>query len=119
MAQGSEPEQPPGPATPAHHGVELRHLRYLVAVADAGTFTHAAERMFVTQPTLSYQIRQLEDMVGTPLLTRRPEGVRLTEPGRVLVEESRTMLALLEHGVNPVPAGSGPRPAAPEVRADA
>jgi DNA-binding transcriptional LysR family regulator len=78
------------------HGVEFRHLRYLVAIADAGRFTHAAERMFVTQPTLSHQIRRSEEMAGTPLLHRRPEGVRLTEAGSVLVEESRTMLALLE-----------------------
>jgi hypothetical protein len=65
------------------HGVEFRHLRYLVAIADAGRFTHAAERMFVTQPTLSHQIRRSEEMAGTPLLHRRPEGVRLTEAGSV------------------------------------
>ena len=59
--------------------VELRHLRYFVAVADAGTFTHAAERMYIAQPTLSQQIRRLEEMVGAPLLRRRREGVRLTE----------------------------------------
>ena len=81
-------------------GVELRHLRYFVAVADAGTFTHAAERMFIAQPTLSQQIRRLEEMVGTPLLQRRREGVRLTEAGTVLLEESRTVLSMIEHGVS-------------------
>jgi len=81
-------------------GLELRHLRYLVAVADAGTFTQAAERMFIAQPTLSQQIRRLEEMVGTPLLHRRRDGVQLTEAGSVLLEESRTVLSLLEHGVS-------------------
>ena len=52
----------------APHDVELRHLRYFVAVADAGTFTHAAEPMYIAQPTLSQQIRRLEEMIGTPLL---------------------------------------------------
>ena len=64
----------------AHPGLEFRHLRYLVAVADAGTFTHAAERMFVAQPTLSQQIRRLEEMVGTPLLQRRRDGCGLPRP---------------------------------------
>lgn len=90
---------PGGQETLPHQGVELRHLRYLVAVADAGTFTHAAERMFIAQPTLSQQIRRLEEMVGTPLLYRRREGVELTAAGSVLLEESRTVLSLLEHGV--------------------
>ena len=84
----------------APQGVELRHLRYFVAVADAGTFTHAAERMFIAQPTLSQQIRRLEEMVGTPLLQRRREGVRLTEAGSVLLEESRAVLSLIDHGVS-------------------
>jgi DNA-binding transcriptional LysR family regulator len=75
-------------------------LRYFVAVADAGTFTHAAERMFIAQPTLSQQIRRLEEMVGTPLLLRRREGVRLTAAGSVLLEESRMVLSLVEHGVS-------------------
>jgi DNA-binding transcriptional LysR family regulator len=87
------------PGTPAHAGLELRHLRYLVAVADAGTFTQAAERMFIAQPTLSQQIRRLEEMVGTALLYRRRDGVELTEAGSVLLEESRTLLSRLEHGV--------------------
>src|ERR1700730_15677516 len=81
-------------------GVELRHLRYFVAVADAGTFTHAAERMFIAQPTLSQQIRRLEEMVGTPLLQRRREGIRLTTAGTVLLEESRTVLSLARQGVS-------------------
>ena len=109
---GQEPKHPPapgqsagasrsaGPDGGAPQGVELRHLRYFVAVADAGTFTHAAERMFIAQPTLSQQIRRLEEMVGTPLLQRRREGVRLTEAGTVLLEESRTVLSLLDHGVS-------------------
>jgi DNA-binding transcriptional LysR family regulator len=90
----------PGSEGVAPQGVELRHLRYLVAVADAGTFTHAAERMFIAQPTLSQQIRRLEEMVGTPLLQRRREGVRLTAAGSVLLEESRTVLSLVDHGVS-------------------
>jgi DNA-binding MarR family transcriptional regulator len=74
LLSGSEQAAPPG--------VELRHLRYFVAVADAGTFTQAAERMYIAQPTLSQQIRRLEEMLGTPLLRRLREGVRLTEAGR-------------------------------------
>jgi DNA-binding transcriptional LysR family regulator len=99
MKQGAGEDRPTAIGGDAHHGVELRHLRYLVAVAEAGTFTQAAERMFVAQPTLSQQIRRLEEMVGTPLLHRRPDGVRLTDAGSVLLEESRTVLSLIEHGV--------------------
>jgi len=84
----------------APQGVELRHLRYFVAVADAGTFTHAAQRMYVAQPTLSQQIRRLEEMVGAPLLQRCREGVRLTDAGTVLLEESRTLLSALDRGLS-------------------
>ncbi|MFD8816482.1 LysR family transcriptional regulator [Streptomyces sp. NPDC059627] len=90
----------PGSGNSAPQGVELRHLRYFVAVAEAGTFTHAAERMYVAQPTLSQQIRRLEEFVGTPLLQRRRDGVRLTEAGAVLLEESRAVLSLVDHGVS-------------------
>ena len=89
-----------GTGRAAPQGVELRHLRYFVAVADAGTFTHAAERMYIAQPTLSQQIRRLEEMVGTPLLRRHRDGVQLTEAGMVLLEESRTVLSLIDHGVS-------------------
>jgi DNA-binding transcriptional LysR family regulator len=97
---GAEPAVPPGSDGMTPQGVELRHLRYFVAVADAGTFTQAAERMFIAQPTLSQQIRRLEEMVGTPLLQRRREGVRLTDAGTVLLEQSRTVLSLVDHGVS-------------------
>jgi DNA-binding transcriptional LysR family regulator len=96
----TEPILLPGSEGVAPQGLELRHLRYFVAVADAGTFTYAAEKMFIAQPTLSQQIRRLEEMVGTPLLQRRREGVRLTAAGAVLLQESRTILSLLDHGVS-------------------
>jgi regulatory helix-turn-helix LysR family protein len=90
----------PGSPLATPQGVELRHLRYFVAVADAGTFTHAAERMFIAQATLSQQIRRLEEIVGTPLLQRGRVGVRVTDAGSVLLEESRAVLSLVDHGVN-------------------
>jgi len=83
----------------APQGLELRHLRYFVAVADAGTFTHAAERMYIAQPTLSQQIRRLEEIIGTALLHRRREGVQLTQAGAVLLEHSRSLLSVLDHGL--------------------
>jgi len=86
------------PATP--QALELRHLRYFVALADAGNFTRAAEKIFIAQPTLSQQIRRLEEIVGTPLLQRRRDGLRLTPAGRVLLEESRSALALVDQAVN-------------------
>jgi len=87
-------------AAGAPQALELRHLRYFAAVADAGSFTHAAERMFIAQPTLSQQIRRLEEIVGTPLLQRRREGLRLTPAGTVLLDASRTVLSLVDHEVN-------------------
>ena len=87
------------PPSDRHSGVELRHLRYLVAVAEAGTFTQAAERMFMAQPTLSQQVRRLEQTIGTPLLSRQRDGLHLTAVGSILLEESRTVLSLFEHGL--------------------
>ncbi|MGI5135658.1 LysR family transcriptional regulator [Streptomyces sp. CA-106110] len=86
--------------TEAPLGIELRHLRYFVAVEESGTFTHAAERMYVAQPTLSQQIRRLEEFVGTALLQRGRGGARLTAAGTVLLEESRAVLSLVDHGVS-------------------
>ena len=93
-----EPVKPPGSAG-APLAIELRHLRYLVALADAGSFTRAAEQMFIAQPTLSQQIRRLEEIVGAPLLQRRRDGVRLTKAGGVLLDASRSVLSLVDQEV--------------------
>ena len=93
-----EPVKLPG-AVGAALAIELRHLRYFVALADAGTFTRAAERMFIAQPTLSQQIRRLEEIVGAPLLQRRRDGVRLTKAGAVLLDASRAVLSLVDQEV--------------------
>ena len=79
--------------------IELRHLRYFVAVAEEAGFTAAAGRVHVTQQVLSAQIRQLEDAVGTPLLSRTSRGVVLTAAGSAFLEVAREILALLDRGV--------------------
>lgn len=76
--------------------MEIRQLRYLVAIADEGQFTKAAAREHVAQPALSQQIRRLEDEVGSPLLVRAPRHSTLTPAGEILVERSRRILAELD-----------------------
>jgi LysR family transcriptional regulator, hca operon transcriptional activator len=74
--------------------MELRHLRYFVAVAEEGSLTLAAERRLHTaQPSLSRQIRDLEHEVGVPLLRRTPRGVELTDAGAVFLDYARMALA--------------------------
>src|ERR1700729_1092444 len=108
MKQGqAEPVTLPKVVAGAPLAVELRHLRYFVALADAGSFTHAAEQMFIAQPTLSQQIRRLEEIVGTQLLQRRREGLQLTKAGAVLLDASRTVLSLVDHEVNGTRQGGG------------
>ncbi|MGW4729500.1 LysR family transcriptional regulator [Streptomyces shenzhenensis] len=72
--------------------MDLKHLRYLLAVADEGTFTKAAEYLGITQPALSRAIRSLEDAVGTALFIRSPHGAELTEAGRMLCREARNLV---------------------------
>src|ERR1700723_2206645 len=78
-------------------GMELRHLRYFIAVAEAGSLTVAAQRMLHTsQPSLSRQIRDLEDDVGTQLLTRRARGIELTPAGRTFLDHARSVVSQVE-----------------------
>ena len=103
----AEPARLPRADTRAPQGLELRHLRYLVAVAEAGTFTRAAERLFIAQPTLSQQIRRLEQLVGTPLLHRGRDGVQVTRAGAVLLDAARDVLAAVDHGVSQTRQAAG------------
>ena len=93
--------------TGAPQGIELRHLRYFVALAEAGSFTRAAAQVFIAQPTLSQQIRRLEELVGTQLLQRRRDGVRLTKAGMVLLDAARNVLSLVDHGVSRTKQAAG------------
>ena len=77
--------------------MELRHLRYFVAVAEAGSLTvAAARRLHTSQPSLSRQIRDLEDELGAQLLTRRARGVDLTPAGRAFLDHARLVLSQVE-----------------------
>jgi DNA-binding transcriptional LysR family regulator len=76
--------------------VELRQLRYFVAIAQAGSFSRAAERVHVSQPPLSTQMKSLEQEIGTQLLVRTNRGVSLTSSGQIFYEEIRALLARLD-----------------------
>src|SRR4051812_12885299 len=73
--------------------MELRHLRYFVAIAEERSFTRAAERLWVAQPGLSTQIRRLESELGVQLFDRHTRGVDLTDAGELFLERARTALA--------------------------
>src|SRR2546427_10371540 len=90
-------------------GMELRHLRYFVAVAEAGSLTVAAEqRLHTSQPSLSRQIRDLEDQVGPDLLTRRARGIELTPAGRAFLDHARSVLSQVEAGAEAARRVAGP-----------
>jgi DNA-binding transcriptional LysR family regulator len=78
--------------------VELRQLRYFIAVAEEHSFSRAAERLHISQPPLSTQIMMLEQELGVRLLDRTNRGVSLTAAGSVFYEEMRAVLVRLEHG---------------------
>jgi LysR family transcriptional regulator, benzoate and cis,cis-muconate-responsive activator of ben and cat genes len=79
--------------------VELRHLRYFVAVAEAENVSRAALKLHVSQPPLSRQIRDLEDELGFLLLKRTAKSVRLTEAGRTFLNEARAVLQHADEAV--------------------
>src|ERR1700681_3498631 len=79
--------------------MELRHLRYFVAVAEAGSLTVAAARkLHTSQPSLSRQIRDLEEEVGAQLLRRSARGIELTPAGRAFLDHARSVLSQVEAG---------------------
>jgi DNA-binding transcriptional LysR family regulator len=90
--------------------VELRHLRYFVAVAEMENVSRAAtQRLHVAQPSLSRQIRDLEDEIGVPLLERTAKSVRLTDAGRAFLEEARAILRHTNDAVRKARAIGGKR----------
>src|ERR1700723_1636420 len=89
--------------------MELRHLRYFVAVAEAGSLTVAANgKLHTSQPSLSRQIRDLEDEVGAQLLIRSARGIELTAAGRAFLEHARSVLSQVEAATEAARRGGQP-----------
>src|SRR5262252_5778937 len=84
--------------------MELRHLRYFVAVAEEQSVTRAAARLHVSQPPLSRQIRDLEDELDVALFDHGAKSVRLTEAGKVFLSEARAILRRAGEAVETVKA---------------
>ena len=84
--------------------MELRHLRSFLTVAEALSFTKAAEQLRIAQPALSRQVQALEEEIGVDLLKRSPRGVTLTAEGKLLLEEARDVLQRADETVKKVQA---------------
>ena len=84
--------------------MELRHLRYFVGVAETENVSRAALKLHISQPAISRQIRDLEDEIGLPLLKRAGKSVRLTEAGRMFLNEARAVLERTDEALRNVRA---------------
>ncbi len=94
--------------------MDLKQLRYFVAIVQCGSITRASALLNVAQPALSLHVRNMEADLGTPLLFRTPQGVRPTEAGAILLRNARAILAQVEHAQAEI-RGSAAEPAG-EVR---
>jgi DNA-binding transcriptional LysR family regulator len=90
----------------SHETMELRHLRYYLAVAEASSFTKAATQLRIAQPALSRQIQDLEEEIGVSLIRRGSRGISLTPEGRLYLAETRELLKRAEESVAKVRAMS-------------
>src|SRR6201997_4440556 len=89
--------------------MELRHFRYFVAVAEAGSLTvAAAHKLHTSQPSLSRQIRDLESELGSQLLTRRARGIELTPAGRTFLDHARLVLSQVDAAGETAPGVAPP-----------
>src|SRR5206468_2771580 len=84
--------------------MELRHLRYFLAVGEALNFTKASARLRVAQPALSRQMQDLEEEIGVDLMKRSPRGVTLTAEGKLFLDEVRELLRRADESVEKVRA---------------
>ena len=76
--------------------MELYHLRYVIALAEKQNFSKAADELFITQPTLSQQIKKLEDNLGIQIFYRTTKTVTLTQDGKEFVDKARTVMKSYE-----------------------
>src|SRR5215471_16723146 len=88
------------------HPVEVRHLRYFLSVAGAGSFSRAADRLGISQPSVSQQIRELEENLRVSLFQRRGKRILLTAAGLIFQEHARAILRQLENFLDELSSGS-------------
>ncbi len=85
-----------------NQNIDLRHLRYFLAVAEELHFGHAAQRLHMAQPPLSQQIRRLEEEIGYPLFLRSSRSVKLTPAGKSLMDRARRTLQKVDEDLEAV-----------------